>query len=116
MGKNSYLWGLERGKAGKWHALLVHDPEYIMEDTVSDRLTRLRRAKEGEDADPVTFRRLVETRPGTAQTKCGLGAGRAKEVGKPVVRLGIPLAKIGVDPDADDSLCGVCEALIMAEE
>lgn len=87
----TYLWG----KSGAyWHALASHDPEYIHEERVSERMTALAR-RTNDNAPNVTYRVVTETKPGTGVSLCGLR--------------GLALSEIGVDPDGGDALCPSCE-------
>lgn len=114
--KKSYLWAVLVDDPLHWHALLVHDPEFVFAERVSDTLTRQARRRD-PDAPEVIVRTVAETRPGTGQTLCRIGAERTKPEagsGEPVRRLGVAIAKLGVDPEPGDLLCSSCHQIVNA--
>ena len=108
-----YLWGRATAAPHEWHAILFHDPEFVTEVVESEKLTAARRAREGEDAAPVTFTKVLETKPGHAIMVCGLGRGRVKD-GPVVRRQGVAITDVGVDPEDGDSIHEGCRAVIEA--
>lgn len=96
--KSDHLWGSSKGT---WHALNRHDPAYVEEEKISERLTAL--AAETSDVsagevEPVTYRVVVDEKPGTGRTVCGIQR--------------LALDGLGVDPEKGDALCPACCAIL----
>lgn len=112
MGKFDYLYG-HSPDDDLWHALLFHDPEYVLEWRASKTLTA-QALKKNPDADPVMVSRVAETKPGRGGTVCELGIDKVRGPDEIVRREGIPLDSIGVDPDDNDKVCLNCITKIAA--